>query len=332
MSAPSPNGYTLEVKDLKMYFPVTKGLLRRKIADVKAVDGVSFSIRRGETLGLVGESGCGKTTVGRCVIRLYRPTSGSIIFEGQDISTLPEGQVRPLRRRMSIVFQDPFGSLDPRQSIGSIVGEPLKIHRLVQNKNQYRERIAELFRLVGLDPSMVDRYPHELSGGQRQRVAIARALAGEPSLIICDEPVSALDVSIQAQIINLLKELQERIAGLTYLFISHDLWVVQYVSTRVAVMYLGRIMEIADAKELYENPLHPYTQALLSAVPLPDPELERKRQPIVLEGETPSPLNPPGGCRFHPRCPKARPECREVEPVLVPVGEDHQVACLRVAS
>lgn len=320
----------LEVRDLKMYFPITRGLLRRKVADVKAVDGVSFAIRRGETLGLVGESGCGKTTVGRCVIRLYRPTSGSIVFEGQDIAALPDARVRPLRRRMSIVFQDPFGSLNPRQQIGSIVGEPLRIHGLVKDRRDYNERVARLFQMVGLDPSMTDRFPHELSGGQRQRVAIARALAGNPSLIVCDEPVSALDVSIQAQIVNLLKELQEKLIGLTYLFISHDLLVVQYVSTKVAVMYLGRIVELADAKKLYENPLHPYTQALLSAVPLPDPLLERKRQPIILQGETPSPLHPPDGCRFNPRCPRAVPECRNEEPLLRAVDSDHFVSCIRV--
>lgn len=324
------DSHTLEVHDLKMYFPVTKGLLRRKIADVRAVDGVSFSIKRGETLGLVGESGCGKTTVGRCVIRLYQPTAGTILFEGQDISNLPEPKVRPLRRRMAIIFQDPFGSLNPRHDIGSIVGEPLRIHGLLKGRREYRERVAQLFHMVGLDTGMLERYPHELSGGQRQRVAVARALAGEPSLVICDEPVSALDVSIQAQIVNLLKELQERLAGLTYLFISHDLLVVQHVSTRVAVMYLGRIVEMANSKELYDNPLHPYTQALLSAVPLPDPILEKKRCPIVLEGETPSPLDPPRGCRFHPRCPRAMPECREAEPQLRAVEEEHFVACIRV--
>ena len=322
--------YALEVKDLQMYFPVTAGLFRRKVADVKAVDGVSFSVRKGETLGLVGESGCGKTTVGRCVIRLYRPTGGTVLFEGKDISTLPEREIRPLRRRMNVVFQDPFGSLDPRQSIGSIVGDPLKRHKLVNGRNEYRERIAELFEMVGLDRNLTGRYPHELSGGQRQRVAIARALAGDPALIVCDEPVSALDVSIQAQTINLLRDLQRKISGLTYLFISHDLWVVQYISTRVAVMYLGRIVETASSGQLYANPLHPYTKALLSAAPVPDPEIESERHPIILQGETPSALNPPSGCRFHPRCPVAKPECREKEPILKNVGEDHEVACLLV--
>jgi oligopeptide transport system ATP-binding protein len=270
--------------------------------------------------------------VGRCVIRLYRPTAGSIVFEGKDISRLPERDIRPLRRRMNIVFQDPFGSLDPRQSIGGIVGDPLKRHKLVSGRTEYRDRIAELFEMVGLDRNLMGRYPHELSGGQRQRVAVARALAGDPALIVCDEPVSALDVSIQAQTINLLRELQNKISGLSYLFISHDLWVVQYISTRVAVMYLGRVVEIADSEELYRDPLHPYTKALLAAAPVPDPEIESQRHPIVLQGETPSALNPPSGCRFHPRCPIAQPECREKEPVLRSAGQDHEVACLMVGS
>jgi peptide/nickel transport system ATP-binding protein len=320
--------YALEVDGLKMYFPVTKGLLRRKVADIRAADGVSFSIRKGETLGLVGESGCGKTTVGRCVIRLYKPTAGSIMFEGEDIADLPESKLRPLRRRIAIVLQDPASSLDPRQSIGKIVTEPLSVHHLASGKSGYRDRVSELFEMVGLDPRLMERYPHELSGGQRQRVAIARSLAGDPSLIVCDEPVSALDVSIQAQIINLLKELQERICGLTYLFISHDLWLVHYLSTRVAVMYMGRIVEIADAEELYDNPAHPYSQALLSAVPTANPIVERQRKPIVLEGETPSLLQRPSGCHFHPRCPNATPECRETEQVLRPVCDDHLVACM----
>jgi peptide/nickel transport system ATP-binding protein len=332
-SSPNPsagsNGYALQVEDLKMYFPVTKGLLRRKIADIKAADGVSFNIGRGETLGLVGESGCGKTTVGRCVIRLYKPTSGTILFEGEDIAKLPESQLRPLRRKIAIVLQDPASSLDPRQSIGKIVEEPLRTHHLSGRKEERHERIAELFEMVGLDSRLMERYPHELSGGQRQRVAIARSLAGDPSLIVCDEPVSALDVSIQAQIINLLKELQERIAGLTYLFISHDLWLVHYLSTRVAVMYMGRIVELADAEDLYDNPMHPYSQALLSAVPTADPVLERQRKPIVLEGETPSLLHRPSGCHFHPRCPMAIPACRETEPELRAIGDDHLVACIR---
>ena len=324
------NDILVEVKDLKMYFPVTRGLLRHKVADVKAVDGISFRIKRGETLGLVGESGCGKTTTGRCVLRLYHPTEGQILFEGQDISHLPERRLRPLRRKMSLIFQDPYGSLDPRQSAGSIVGEPLRIHRLVQNNHDYEERVAELFQMVGLDPSMVDRVPHEFSGGQRQRIGVARALACDPSLIVCDEPISALDVSIQAQIINLLEELRAKLEGLTYLFIAHDLSVVRHISHRVAVMYLGRIVEITDARALYENPLHPYTRALLSAVPVADPFVEEKRERIILGGEVPSPLNPPSGCHFHPRCALASLECSQTVPQLRDVGGGHEVACIKV--
>ena len=273
----------LEVKNLKMYFPVTKGLLQKTVANVKAVDDVSFSIKKGETLGLVGESGCGKTTVARCILRLYRPTAGQIIFEGQDISAWPKNKIRPLRQKMQLIFQDPYSSLDPRQSAGNIVGEPLTIHQLTKNNDEYKQRLAELFRMVGLDPGMADRVPHEFSGGQRQRIGIARALASNPSFIVCDEPISALDVSIQAQVINLLQELQERL-GLTYLFVAHDLSVVRHISDRVAVMYLGRIVEITDWKALYENPLHPYTKALLSAVPIPDPVVEEKRERIILHG------------------------------------------------
>ena len=327
---PSQNDTVLDIKNLKMYFPVTRGLLRRKVADVKAVDDISFKIKRGETLGLVGESGCGKTTTGRCVLRLYRPTEGQILFEGQDISRLPEGKIRRLRRRMSLIFQDPFGSLDPRQSAGSIVGEPLKVHHLVSSKHEYEERVEQLFRLVGLDLSMTDRVPHEFSGGQRQRIGVARALACEPSLIVCDEPISALDVSVQAQIINLLEELQAGLKGLTYLFIAHDLSVVRHISNRVVVMYLGHIVEIADSRVLYENPLHPYTKALLSAVPIADPFVEETRERIILKGEMPSPLNPPPGCSFHPRCPLAIPECSQAVPLLHDIGGDHEVACIRV--
>jgi len=327
---PSQDDILLEVKNLKMYFPVTRGILRHKVAEVKAVDDVSFKLKRGETLGLVGESGCGKTTTGRCVLRLYLPTAGQIFFEGQDISTLPETKIRPLRRQMSLIFQDPFGSLDPRQSAGSIVGEPLKVQRLVTSQAEYEERVERLFRVVGLDPSMEDRVPHEFSGGQRQRIGVARALACEPSLIVCDEPVSALDVSIQAQVINLLEELQEGLKGLTYLFIAHDLSVVKHISDRVAVMYLGRIVEITDSKMLYENPLHPYTRALMSAVPIADPFVEEKRKRIILKGEVPSPLNPPSGCSFHPRCSLATPECSQVIPPLRDVGGGHEVACIRV--
>ncbi len=327
---PSRDDIVLDVKDLRMYFPVTRGLLKRKIADVKAVDNVSFKIRRGETLGLVGESGCGKTTVGRCSQRLYRPTGGQILFEGEDIARLSESRLMALRRAVAVVFQDPYGSLNPRMSAGRIVGEPLKVHRLVSNNKEYEEKVKEIFHMAGLDPSMTDRFPHEFSGGQRQRIAIARALAGDPSLMICDEPISALDVSIQAQIINLLQELQEKKKGLTYMFISHDLLAVQYISTRVAVMYLGRIVEIAASRELYENTLHPYSRALLSAIPIPDPHLEEKRERIILRGDVPSPLNPPPGCHFHPRCPIGVSECSQAVPPLRDVGNGHQVACIRV--
>jgi peptide/nickel transport system ATP-binding protein len=326
----SQDNIIVSVKDLKMYFPVTRGLLQRKIAEVKAIDGISFKVKRGETLGLVGESGCGKTTTGRCILRLYNPTSGQIIFEGKDITHLPERKVRPLRRKISFIFQDPYGSLDPRQTAGGIVGEPLKIHHMVSKNKEYKERIEELFRIVGLDPSMTDRVPHEFSGGQRQRIGIARALACDPSLIICDEPISALDVSIQAQVINLLEELQEGIRGLTYLFIAHDLSVVRHISDRVAVMYLGRIVEITSSKELYQNPLHPYTKALLSAVPIADPCVEEKRECIILQGEVPSPLNPPPGCTFHPRCQYAIDDCRQIVPPLRNIGNEHEVACIRV--
>jgi peptide/nickel transport system ATP-binding protein len=324
------NDVILDVKDLKMYFPVTRGLLRRKVADIKAVDGVTFSLKRGETLGLVGETGCGKTTIGRCILRLYQPTGGQILFEGEDISSLSEEKMKHVRCNMALIFQDPYSSLDPRQSAGSIVGEPLKIHRMDGNRSEYKDKVERLFRLVGLDPSMMDRFPHEFSGGQRQRVGVARALACEPSLIVCDEPISALDVSIQAQIINLLEELQAGLKGLTYLFIAHDLSVVRHISARVAVMYLGRIVEITQSEMLYENPLHPYTIALLSAVPIADPFVEKGRRRIILEGEVPSPLNPPSGCSFHPRCFQAIPECSQVVPPLRDVGGGHKVACIRV--
>ena len=327
---PSQDDIILDVKNLRMYFPVTRGLLRRKVADVKAVDNVSFKIRKGETFGLVGESGCGKTTVGRCTQRLYRSTGGQILFEGQDIASLSGNKIKTLRRKMAVVFQDPYGSLNPRMNAGNIVGEPLKVHHLVTSNREYEEKVEELFLMAGLDPSMTDRFPHEFSGGQRQRIAVARALAGDPSLIICDEPVSALDVSIQAQIINLLQELQEKKEGLTYMFISHDLLAVQYVSTRVAVMYLGRIVEIAGSEELYDNTLHPYSRALLSAIPVPDPHLEEKRERIILEGDVPSPLNPPRGCNFHTRCPIVVSECSQEVPLLRDVGSGHQVACIKV--
>lgn len=324
------NDVILDVEDLRMYFPVTRGLLRKKVADVKAVDGVTFSLKRGETLGLVGESGCGKTTTGRCILRLYQPTGGQILFEGEDIAALPEKEMRHIRCQMALIFQDPYSSLDPRQSAGSIVGEPLKIHHMDGSRSEYKEKVVRLFRLVGLDPSMMDRFPHEFSGGQRQRIGVARALACEPSLIVCDEPISALDVSIQAQIINLLEELQEGLQGLTYLFIAHDLSVVRHLSDRVAVMYLGRIVETTQARTLYQNPLHPYTIALLSAVPIADPFVDKERKRIILKGEVPSPLNPPPGCSFHPRCFQAIPECSQVVPPLRDVGGGHKVACIRV--
>jgi len=327
---PSQDDIILDVKDLRMYFPVTRGLLRRKIADVKAVDNVSFKIKKGETFGLVGESGCGKTTVGRCTQRLYRPTGGQILFEGKDVAPLSGNGIKTLRRRIAVVFQDPYGSLNPRMNAGSIVGEPLKVHHLVNSKKEYEEKVEELFLMAELDPSMTDRFPHEFSGGQRQRIAIARALAGDPSLIICDEPIASLDVSIQAQIINLLEELQEKKKGLTYMFISHDLLAVQYISTRVAVMYLGRIVEIANSEELYDNTLHPYSRALLSAIPVPDPHLEEKRERIILQGDVPSPLNPPPGCNFHTRCPIAASECRQAVPPLRDIGNGHEVACIKV--
>jgi oligopeptide/dipeptide ABC transporter ATP-binding protein len=320
----------LEVEDLKMYFPVTRGLLRRKVADIKAIDGVTFNLKKGETLGLVGESGCGKTTVGRCILRLYKPTSGKILFDDADISDYKEKNLRAVRSNMALIFQDPYSSLDPRQSAGSIVGEPLKIHKWVFSKSEYNDRVEQLFRLVGLDPGMTNRFPHEFSGGQRQRIGVARALACEPSLIICDEPISALDVSIQAQIINLLEELQEGLKGLTYLFIAHDLSVVKHISDRTAVMYLGRIVEITKSRELYDNPLHPYTKALLSAIPIADPFVEETRERIILTGEVPSPLNPPPGCAFHPRCFMAIPECSQAVPPLKDIGNGHQVACIRV--
>ena len=320
----------LEVRNLKMHFPVTSGIIfQRTVGQIKAVENVSFSINKGETMGLVGESGSGKTTVGRCILQLYDSTGGDVFFNGQRLNGLSTSDMRPYRREMQIIFQDPYGSLNPRMTCGNIIGEPLVIHKLTATKGEYRDRIAELLTTVGLSPYMADRYPHEFSGGQRQRIGIARALAVDPSFIVCDEPVSALDVSIQAQVINLLEELQETL-GLTYLFIAHDLSVVRHISERVAVMYLGHVVEVATREELYNNPLHPYTKALLSAVPVADPFLEEMRERNILKGEVPSPMNPPPGCTFHPRCPQAISKCSEVIPPLSDLGEGHEVACLNV--
>ena len=319
----------LEVKQLKMYFPVTRGLLKRKVANIKAVDNVSFDIKKGETLGLVGESGCGKTSVARCILRIYTPTEGEIIFRGKNMATLSPKELQPLRRHLSLVFQDPYSSLDPRQTAGQIVGEPLKINKLYTTRAEYEDRVDQLFEMVGLNPQLKHRVPHEFSGGQRQRLGIARALASQPSLIVCDEAISALDVSIQAQIINLLEELQDEL-GLTYLFIAHDLSVVRHISDRVAVMYLGQIVELADWQTLYESPAHPYTQALLSAVPIPDPFVEAKREHIAIKGEVPSLLNKPSGCLFSSRCPLATDECKQERPSLREIGGGHQVACFKV--
>ena len=316
----------LQVENLVKYFPVGGGVLTGPLGMVRAVDGVSFSIRRGETLGLVGESGCGKTTTGRCILQLERPTSGRILFEGVDLVTLDQVALRSVRRRIQVIFQDPYSSLNPRMTIGQILAEPLEVHGIVREKAARAERVRELLTQVGLAPQHARRYPHQLSGGQRQRVGIARALAMEPSLIVCDEPVSALDVSIQAQIINLLEDLQARY-GLTYLFIAHDLSVVRHISDRVAVMYLGRIAEITDRTALYAEPMHPYTRALLSAVPIPDPGLEATRERTVLRGEVPSPLNPPPGCVFHPRCPIAVDRCSAEIPALREIRPGHWAAC-----
>ncbi|HXF51318.1 MAG TPA: dipeptide ABC transporter ATP-binding protein [Dehalococcoidia bacterium] len=319
----------VEVRDLKVYFPVTAGLIfQRKIADVKAVDGITFGIEKGETLGLVGESGCGKSTTGRAILQLYKPTAGSIKFGDIELTKLRAGEMRAMRRKMQMIFQDPYASLNPRMSVGAIIAEPLAIHGLAKGKAR-KERVQELMRVVGLNPYYANRYPHEFSGGQRQRIGIARALAVQPEFIVADEPVSALDVSIQAQIINLLEDLQAQF-GLTYLFIAHDLSVVRHISNRVAVMYLGKLAELADRVELYENPLHPYTKALLSAVPVPDPEVEAKRERIILSGDVPSPLRPPPGCVFHTRCPIAIDECRERVPEWREALPGHWVACHRV--
>ena len=320
----------LEVNNLKMYFPVTSGMLfQRTVAYVKAVDDVSFTVKKGETLGLVGESGCGKTTTGRCILQLYKPTDGEVKFEGQDLTKLGTKQMRTMRREMQVIFQDPYSSLNPRMTAGNIIGEPLIVHGLVSGKAEYREKVAELLQNVGLNPYMADRFPHEFSGGQRQRIGVARALSVSPKFIVADEPVSALDVSIQAQIINLLEELQEQY-NLTYLFIAHDLSVVRHISDRVGVMYLGHLVEIAERNEVYRNPVHPYTKALLSAVPIPDPILDAERERVLLTGEVPSPLNPPPGCVFHPRCPIADDDCSRVTPELRQISPEHWSACLKV--
>ncbi|MFZ5990164.1 MAG: ABC transporter ATP-binding protein [Deinococcota bacterium] len=327
-SAPRTEGKStnlLEVKDLKKWFPIRGGILSRVVANVKAINGVSFSVKKGEVLGLVGESGSGKTTVGRTILRLIEPTEGSIKFNGQEITTLSKAQLRPYRRKMQIIFQDPFASLNPRMTVGDIIAEPLVIHG-IGTPQERQERVANLLRTVGLSPDHVRRYPHEFSGGQRQRIGIARALAVEPEFVVADEPVSALDVSIQAQVVNLLQDLKEQF-GLTVLFIAHDLAVVEYISDRIAVMYLGRIMELATSKQLYANPKHPYTEALLSAIPMPDPTIKRER--IVLQGDIPSPINPPSGCVFRTRCRYAIAECATTVPELREVEPEHFKACIR---
>lgn len=326
----SDNGALLQVNNLVKHFPIMRGaVIRRQVGAVHAVDGVSFDIHPGETVGLVGESGCGKSTTGRTILQLYRATSGSVLFEGHNLVTMKGEELRKMRRKMQMIFQDPYASLNPRMTVGDIISEPLLVHGLA-NRKQAEERVQELLRLVGLNPAYANRYPHEFSGGQRQRVGVARALSLQPSLIICDEPISALDVSIQAQVVNLLEDLQKQF-NLTYLFIAHDLSMVRHISTRVAVMYLGVIVEFAERDELYENPLHPYTQALLSAVPIPDPLAEEKRQRRVLQGEIPSPVNPPSGCRFRTRCPLAAEVCAQVRPDFREVKTGHFVACHMVA-
>ncbi|MCC7451551.1 MAG: dipeptide ABC transporter ATP-binding protein [Anaerolineae bacterium] len=319
----------LKVRNLKKHFPISSGLLiQRQVGAVKAVDGLDFDVFKGETLGLVGESGCGKSTTGRTILQLYRPTEGSVEFEGIDLAKIKGEALRKMRRRMQMIFQDPYASLNPRMSVGRIVAEPLRVHN-VGNAKEQQEKVQQLLERVGLNPYFVNRYPHEFSGGQRQRIGIARALALNPTLIVADEPISALDVSIQAQVVNLLQDLQQEF-GLTYVFIAHDLSMVRHICDRVAVMYLGKIVELADAEELYTNPLHPYTQALLSAVPVPDPEVEQKRQRIILKGDVPSPANPPVGCNFNTRCPVAIEVCFRDEPELREVTPGHWVACHRV--
>jgi len=326
MTTTSDGELLIQAEHIKKYFPIRKGILAREVARVHAVDDVSLEVRAGETLGLVGESGCGKSTLARCISRLYDLTAGTITFEGRDISTLSRRQLRPVRRELQMVFQDPYASLNPRKRVGTILSDPLRIHRY-GDRAKIRKRVQELLELVGLSPEHVNRYPHEFSGGQRQRIGVARAIALHPKLIIADEPVSALDVSIRAQVINLLDDLQDDLS-LTYVFIAHDLGVVRHVSDRIAVMYLGKIVEVSPSEELYQRPVHPYTEALLSAVPVPDPDLSEQRQQIVLEGDVPSPVSPPSGCRFHPRCRYATEICSQQEPELKPHGgEGHVAAC-----
>lgn len=321
----SQNEVLLEIKNLKKYFPVYGGLLGNKVEHLKAVDGVSFQIRRGETLGLVGESGCGKSTIGRTIIRLYDITDGEIIYDGTELGRLSQKDMRPYRKRMQMIFQDPYASLNSRMTVGDIIGESLDIHGLSQGEER-QKRIYELLDRVGLVKDHANRYPHEFSGGQRQRIGIARSLAVNPDFIICDEPISALDVSIQAQVVNMLEDLQKEF-GLTYLFIAHDLSMVKHISDRIGVMYLGKLVELADAADLYENPLHPYSQALLSAIPIPDPNVAKANKRIVLQGDVPSPLNPPSGCRFRTRCRHAMEICSQVEPILMDMGGGHMSAC-----
>ena len=323
------NNVLVQVQSLVKHFPITQGIIiQKQVGAIKAVDGVSFDIHRGETLGLVGESGCGKTTTGRTILQLYRPTSGQVLFDGVDLTTLKSEKLRRMRRRMQMIFQDPYACLNSRWTISRIIGEPLRVHKLASGAAQV-ERVQELLRIVRLNPRFINRYPHEFSGGQRQRIGVARALASNPEFIVCDEPISALDVSIQAQVVNLLEDLQEQL-GLTYLFIAHDLSMVRHICSRVAVMYLGKLVELAAKNELYDHPLHPYTKALLSAVPVPDPPLERQRKRIILEGDVPSPADPPPGCHFNTRCPLVEGICSEEDPPLRDVGGGHFVACHRV--
>ena len=331
-SAPRPkdDDFLVDVRGLKMYFPVTEGvIISSVVAEVKAVDGVSFFIKRGETLGLVGESGCGKTTTGRCILQLEKATAGEILYNGKDLTKLTQKEMSPVREKIQVIFQDPFSSLNPRMKIGDILTEPMAVHKIITDKEGRDNRVRELLSLCGLNPKFADRYPHEMSGGQRQRVGIARALALNPEFIICDEAVSALDVSIQAQVINLLEDLRDEF-GLTYLFISHDLSVIRHLCQRVAVMYLGHIVELAECDELYDNPIHPYTRALLAAVPIPDPAVEAKRAHEVVKGEVPSPINPPSGCVFHPRCPIAVDGCSKAIPEFREIKPGHWVACTEV--